>query len=331
MPRLFILYNGYLSRKIGINASILPEIWIQKIVSIQNGCGGCEICQDPSPPPRRRAAHDSIIPSIKTSLIIIARGFWMESLAAPHATSTPFLFHTGGQSLDLYPILKEGANMHRIRAAIARETGDPLTGYNAIYHRIRRFLKRLESAGYLISERGIFDYGLDEKPCTWWRPTSTGLNLIRQVQNSNPCKLPRDPDTLEGDTSPTVARGAFRTRYPYDTDEPRTGDPPVGAVPRRGAASPGSKRPSLLCQVRNDFLPNYKRRLFERLDTGRVDPKTGKPITVVNPLLKAKLADIRDYYNYYLEEIEDKTIVLVNKDAESPRRGLQNPPLPDPL
>lgn len=233
-------------------------------------------------------------------------------------TKSPFLFHTGGQSLDLYPILKEGANMHRIRAAIARETGDPLTGYNAIYHRIRRFLKRLESAGYLISERGIFDYGLDEKPCTWWRPTSTGLNLIRQVQNSNPCKLPRDPATLEGDTLPRqMTRGAFRTRYPYDTDEPEQEIPRWVRFPKRSSLT-RLKAASLLCQVRNDFLPNYKRRLFERLDTGRVDPKTGKPITVVNPLLKAKLADIRDYYNYYLEEIEDKTIVLVNKDAETP-------------
>ena len=69
MPRPFILYNGYLSRKIGINASILPEIWIQKIVSIQNGCGGCEICQDPSPPPRRITAHNSVTSSINILLI----------------------------------------------------------------------------------------------------------------------------------------------------------------------------------------------------------------------------------------------------------------------
>lgn len=248
----------------------------------------------------------------------------MLSAAAPHSASVvaknPFALPvTEGRSIDLYPLLKDGANMHCIRAAIARETGDSLKGYNATYHRIRRFLKRLESTGYLISERGIFDYGLDEKPCTWWRPTHTGLNLIRQVQNSNPCKLPRDPDTLEGDTLPRqVARGAFRTRYPYDTDEPEQEIPRWVRFPKRSSLT-RLKAASLLCQVRNDFLPNYKRRLFERLDTGRVDPKTGKPITVVNPLLKAKLADIRDYYNYYLEEIEDKTIVLVNKDAESPK------------
>lgn len=226
--------------------------------------------------------------------------------------------------------------MHCIRAAIARETGDSLKGYNAIYHRIRRFLKRLESAGFLVSKRGILDYGLDEKPCSWWRPTQTGLYLIRQVQNSNPCKLPRDPDIFEGDTlQRQLARGAFRTRYPYDPNDPRTISRWIRLyLTRCGVAAPEEiprwvrfpkrssltrlKAASLLCQIRNNFLPSYKQRLFERIDTGRTNPKTGKPITVVNPLLKAKLANIREYYDYYLEEIADKTIVLVNKDAETP-------------
>lgn len=247
----------------------------------------------------------------------------MLSATAPQSSSAaaanPFLFHVpGGKSLDLYPVLKDGANMHRIRAAIARETGDSLKGYNAVYHRIRRFLKRLESAGFLISGRGVLDYGLDEKPCLWWRPTHTGLNLIRQVQNSNPCKLPRDGDTMEGDTLQRQAtRGAFRTRYPYDTDEPEPEIPRWVRFPKRSSLT-RLKAASLLCQVRNDFLPSYKRRLFERIETGQTNPKTGEPVTVVNPLLRAKLADIREYYNYYLEEIADKTIVLVNKDAETP-------------
>ena len=236
----------------------------------------------------------------------------------PIAAASPFLFSVGDHAIDLYPVLRDGANMHRVRASIARYTGDDLRGYPAIYHRLLRYLKRLESAGYLVSGKGVFDLGLDEKPCTWWRPTHAGMNLIGQVQNSNPCKLPRDPDTLEGDTlQRQAARGAFRTRYPYDTDEPEPEIPRWVRFPKRSSLT-RLKAASLLCQVRNDFLPSYKQRLFERLDTGRVDPKTGKPITVVNPLLKAKLADIREYYDYYLEEIADKTIVLVNKDAETP-------------
>ena len=234
------------------------------------------------------------------------------------ARANPFLFSVGAERIDLYPILRDGANMHSIRARLAPKTGDNLRGYPAIYHRLLRFLKRLEKDGYLVSEKGVLALGMDEKPCYWWRPTHAGLYLIGQVQNSNPCKLPRDPDTLEGDTlQRQAARGAFRTRYPYDTDEPEPEIPRWVRFPKRSSLT-RLKAASLLCQVRNDFLPSYKQRLFERLDTGRVDPKTGKPITVVNPLLKAKLADIREYYDYYLEEIADKTIVLVNKDAETP-------------
>lgn len=234
------------------------------------------------------------------------------------ARANPFLFSVGAERIDLYPILRDGANMHSIRARLAPKTGDNLRGYPAIYHRLLRFLKRLEKDGYLVSEKGVFALGMDEKPCYWWRPTHAGLYLIRQVQNSNLCKLPHDPDILEGDTlQRQAARGAFRTRYPYDTDEPEPEIPRWVRFPKRSSLT-RLKAASLLCQVRNDFLPSYKQRLFERLDTGRVDPKTGKPITVVNPLLKAKLADIREYYDYYLEEIADKTIVLVNKDAETP-------------
>ncbi|MFA5408708.1 MAG: hypothetical protein WC343_08065 [Bacilli bacterium] len=265
----------------------------------------------------------------------------MESVTAPRSSSVaaanPFLFPIpGGQPIDLYPVLKDGANMHCIRAAIARETGDSLKGYNAIYHRIRRFLKRLESAGFLVSKRGILDYGLDEKPCSWWRPTQAGLYLIRQVQNSNPCKLPpRSPDIFEGDTlRRQLARGPFKTRYPDDRLDPRPigrwlriylgrfGIAPEPEIPRwvrfpKRSSLTRLKAASRLCQIHNDFLPSYKQRLFERIDTGQKKPN-GDPITIVNPLLKAKLAEIREYYEYYLEEIADKTIVLVNKDAETP-------------
>ena len=240
-------------------------------------------------------------------------------VAAAHRN--PFLFSVGERTLDIYPVLRDGANMHQVRASIARYTGDDLRGYPAIYHRLLRFLKSLENAGFLVSAKGVLDLGLDEKPCTWWRPTLAGMNLIRQVQNSNPCKLPdehHDRETIEGDTlQRQLARGPFKNRYPYDTDDPEPEIPRWVRFPKRSSLT-RLKASSLLCQIRNDFLPSYKQRLFERIDTGKIDPKSGKPITVVNPLLRAKLAEVREFYNYYLEEIEDKTIVLVNKDAETP-------------
>jgi len=107
--------------------------------------------------------------------------------------------------------------MHSIRARLAPKTGDNLRGYPAIYHRLLRFLKRLEKDGYLVSEKGVFALGMDEKPCYWWRPTHAGLYLIRQVQKSNLCKLPHDPDILEGDTIPRqTTRPEFQTRYPHE-------------------------------------------------------------------------------------------------------------------
>jgi hypothetical protein len=114
-----------------------------------------------------------------------------------------------------------------------------------------------------------------------------------------------------------MAREPFKSRYPYDTDEPEQEIPRWVRFPKRSSLT-RLKAASILCQIRNDFLPSYKQRLFERIITGQKNPKTGEPVTVVNPLLKAKLGDIRDFYNYYLEEIADKTIVLVNKDAETP-------------
>lgn len=62
-----------------------------------------------------------------------------------------------------------------IRASIARYTGDDLKGYPAIYHRLRRFLIRLEKDGFLISEKGVLSIGLGERACTWWRPTQKAL------------------------------------------------------------------------------------------------------------------------------------------------------------
>lgn len=236
----------------------------------------------------------------------------------PVARANPFLFVVGDQRLDLYPILRDGANMHRVRASIARHTGDDLKGYPAIYHRLLRFLKRLESEGYLLSAKGVYELGLDEKPCTWWRPTHAGMDLIGQVQNSNRCKSAPDDATLEGDTLLSQAsRGPFKSRYPHeDPDTPAAKIPRWVRFPKRSSLT-RLKAASLLCQIKNDYNPDTGQRLFERLDTGQKKPN-GDPITVVNPLLRAKLAEITDYYNYYLEEIEDKTIILVNKDAETP-------------
>ena len=235
------------------------------------------------------------------------------------ARANPFLFSVGAERIDLYPILRDGANMHSIRARLAPKTGDNLRGYPAIYHRLLRFLKRLEKDGYLVSEKGVFALGMDEKPCYWWRPTHAGLYLIRQVQNSNLCKLPHDPDILEGDTIPRqTTRPEFQTRYPHeDPAVPAEEIPGWVRFPKRSSLT-RLKAASLLCQIRNTYNPETKQRLFERVDTGRTDPTTGKPITVVNPELQAKLAEVREYYDYYLEEIEDKTIILVNKDAETP-------------
>lgn len=247
----------------------------------------------------------------------------VSSVAAPlpvaAANRNPFLFSAGGKTLDLYPVIRDGANLNLIRARIKHHTADDLTKYTAVYHRLRRFLIRLENEEYLVSAKGVQDLGLDEKPSVWWRPTQKALTCLGQVQNSNLCKLPRDPNTLEDDTlQRQMSRGTFRTRYPHEeAEDPGQKIPKWVRFPKRTSLT-RLKAASLLCQVRNDYLPDLGQRLFERIDTGRLNPKTGEPVRVVNPLLKAKLAEVRDYYNYYLEEIEDKQIVLVNKDAECP-------------
>ncbi len=235
------------------------------------------------------------------------------------ARANPFFFSVDNHDLDLYPVLRDGANMHHIRASIARYTGDDLKGYPAIYHRLRRFLKRLETDGYLISKKGVLSIGMDERPCLWWRPAQKALYLIGQVQNSNLCKSgPRDPDILEGDTlDMQVSRRSFRTRYPHeDPGTPAEEIPRWVRFPKRSSLT-RLKAASLLCQVRNTYNPDTGKRLFERIDTGQVNDR-GEPVTIVNPLLQAKLTEIKDYYEYYLEEIADKTIVLVNKDASNP-------------
>lgn len=124
----------------------------------------------------------------------------MDAALSPEGTASvggPFLFSIpGAEPLDLYPILRNGANLRileghlpsRLYAKDDRGNQKP----TADYYRLYRFLKRLEKNGFLASEKGVQFLGMGDRPSVWWRPTPKGvqtrahpLPCLGQVQNSN--------------------------------------------------------------------------------------------------------------------------------------------------
>lgn len=99
---------------------------------------------------------------------------------------------------DIAPLLFEGANTIRIRDAVAKAYGIIEKTYGAIYHRVRRLLKRLEKEGIVYSARSLIAQGWGETPSVWWRLTIAATNLIKQVQNSNSVQMRDGLTNLRG-------------------------------------------------------------------------------------------------------------------------------------
>lgn len=215
--------------------------------------------------------------------------------AAPHspegtANPAPFLFSIpGAEPINLYPILLNGANLNIIGEHLpgplyAKDNRGVRTP-TLLYYRLYRFLKKLEKAGLLTSEKGVQDLGLGDRPCLWYRPTLAGvrgvykpLNLTRQVQNSN---SPQNSVLDDGSASDPKAHIPAWRRFPSRTN------------PLRIEAAKCAKK----IRTREDH------HLFVRDDDGSL-----------NPDLRAELNDISSFYDLYIEQIDRRSIVLAPRD-----------------
>jgi len=211
--------------------------------------------------------------------------------------------------VDLLPLLREGANHHSIRWSIRKKTGDDLKGYNATYHRLRRYLAKAHSDGLLITEKGILDYGMGEKPQIWYRPTAKALGLMRQVQNSNKCKLP-----------PT-------STLPLDAPEPGTPEFKKWKRANSWRLIPNRTHPARVnaakraLAVRNEWDPDVNQKIFTQISTGKRDEK-GELITYLNPKLVHKIKPFKDHYRHYLDDINSRSIILLHRDDPERYREL---------
>lgn len=226
--------------------------------------------------------------------------------AAPHspegtANPAPFLFSIpGAEPINLYPILLSGANLNIIGEHLpgplyAKDNRGVRTP-TPLYYRLYRFLKRLEKAGLLTSEKGVQDLGLGDRPCLWYRPTLAGvmgvykpLNLIERAQNSNSPQI----TPLKPEERPDY-EGPKWMRIPKRTNPKR-----VGAALRL-----------MRIKTRADHW------LYVRQDTGRRN-KDGHPIKVLQPELVEKLREPEELYHQYLTEIDGKQIMLVPRGEGS--------------
>jgi len=215
--------------------------------------------------------------------------------AAPHspegtANPAPFLFSIpGAAAIDLYPVLKDGANLRLIEAHLpTRLYAKDNRGYQqptADYYRLYRFLKRLEKDGLLASEKGVQFLGMGDRPSVWWRPTPKGVQIqanplpcLGQVQNSN--------RFAHGGKKPSILK----------TDK--------SSLPK------WLRWPSRCSRYRIDAI-----RALSTIHTQadhymfvRPDPKH------LHPDLVAALEPVQDAYTDYLEHINDQEIIVYDQD-----------------
>lgn len=197
-------------------------------------------------------------------------------------------------SIDLYPILKDGANINiigeHIPGNLYAKDHSGKRKPTALYHRLYRHLKALEKKGILVKEKGTQDLGLGDRPSVWWRPSTqfvTGylkpLNLISRAQNSNSMQMtPLDPEEKPNYNGPKWAQ------IPKRTNPKR-----VGAALR-------------LMRIKT----KEEHWLFVRQHTGKYD-KYGHEIKILQPILVKMLKEPDTLYKKYLDEIDDKKIMLV--------------------
>jgi hypothetical protein len=217
--------------------------------------------------------------------------------AAPHSpegtaspTSGPFLFSiAGAEPLDLYPVLRNGANLRvleghlpsRLYAKDYRGNQKP----TADYYRLYRFLKRLEKDGLLASEKGVQFLGMGDRPSVWWRPTPKGvqtaanpLPCLGQVQNSN--------------------------RFAHGGESAGIGDMRKITVPK-WLRWPSRCSPYRIRAIKslNTIRTQENHYMFVRPDPEHLHPD-----------LVAALEPVTDAYSDYLDHINEQEIIVYDQD-----------------
>jgi len=160
--------------------------------------------------------------------------------------------------------------------------GRQTAGGTALYYRLYRWLKNLESAGYLTSAKGIQDAGLGERPQLWWSATPQALGLIRQVQSSNRIQS-------------TFAHGV---KNPSNHENAEDEIPKWLSVPQRcSSLRIDAIKTAMSIKTQADHY------MFVRPDRKKED---------LHPDLIAAEAPIRRAYESYIKKIDNQRILLVD-------------------
>jgi len=204
-----------------------------------------------------------------------------------------FLYKVNNQQIDLTPLFYHDVNIGMIAQAIGvtlyakqyqhgEQNPGKRTTPTAEYYRLYRTLKRWEKHGFLISRKGVYDLGWGERQSVWWGITKKAFTLIGQVQNSN-----------------CFAHGGNSTPIPESS-----------TIYKKPCKIPKWKRwPN---RTSPDRIVAIKKLNEIPTSTGlftRPSPDT------LNPVLETLLDGIKNQYNDYLDDINDKMIVLTPKGA----------------
>ena len=228
--------------------------------------------------------------------------------APPHSTEgpvspdDPFLFSIpGAQPIDLYPYLRDGANLRILEEHLpvklyAKDT----LGYEkptSNYFRLYRFLKKREKVGLLASEKGVQDLGLGDRPSVWWRPTLEGAQRARRAPQDLPC----------------LRQVQNSNHFAHGAKSGANGDSPKKNVPK-WLRWPSRAAPERINAIK---AMNRIRTRTDHYQFVRPDPDH------LHPDLVANLRPIKQAYGKYLDRINDQEIIVF--DLDNPERFLLFP------
>lgn len=212
---------------------------------------------------------------------------------------SPFLFtRADGKTIDLWPVLHRDVNL----AIIADAAGIDIHAkhqqssekpqiekkgsqvFNSEYYRLYRFIKKLEKDKFVKSEKGILDAGFGDRPSLWYHLTKTGYNLMKEVQISN-----------------RFANEKNEVQIMLQKNQTRENQK---AIPK-WLKWPAKSNPRRIRAIKKlNTLPTNTGLFWNTTHHGGF----------LNPNLVAQLDKIDSEYHKYLDEIEDKKIILTPRE-----------------
>lgn len=200
--------------------------------------------------------------------------------AAPHSpegtasqTGNPFLFSSGDRSVDLTALIMGGAKFTVVYDRVCGSLEHRGKAGDALYHRLRRWVYALGEQGIADVMKGVIDplsVELHQKKGLYVRGRADALNLIKGMQNSKDICTGIRTPQKCPDGSFSLCSWMFPSRCSH------------------------LRRRAISKAYRINYYPIFRR---PRPDT-------------LNPALKGKISELQDIFEQWVEDTEDKQVVL---------------------